>query len=68
MTVWLVKSGCRYEGSCVISIHMTEEGGRAAALVEIKNTADFYDYKEQRTNYWIDGSDFVMVEAHKVKP
>ena len=62
MKVFVLSSGCRYEGGTVESVHSTKESGRAAALKLVKKRNDTFDeYRvaeaAEGDNYWANHPD-----------
>jgi hypothetical protein len=48
MKVWILSAGSLYEGSCVISVHGTLEGGQSALNVELlRHAIELKGYREE---------------------
>jgi hypothetical protein len=64
-SVFVVETGEKHEGSCVISVHTTYSGAFAAAM---KVPAHFEDgWKFVSQDYWENGCDFLGVTEYKVQ-
>jgi hypothetical protein len=78
-SVWVVSSGCIYEGGGNIGIYKTEELARTMALKTVKDKNDWSmeanekdDFKfemfvEKEHNYWSNGIDYVVVNENEVE-
>ncbi len=76
--VWLVISGCIYEGGSVDDVFATEEIAREAALKIVEERNKFHteymgdeyhrwEFKETEYSWWENSSDYIGVRKFEVK-
>lgn len=81
-SVWIVSTGCLYEGGGVESVHATRESGMLVVKRLLAENAEFLEYarsipdpwdmppmsQKDDPNLWTAGSDFIALREWKVTP
>ena len=67
MTVYIVESGCCYEGGDIAGVFGSADKARLEALMIVNASYKKEKYKEKYPGCWTDGDDFVSVKEYEVE-